>query len=269
MEVKGKPSPHLKKVLKRYQLTAANTLNGPSSLNSRLDSDSSSGSCITNSMATDLSGYTDKKRKLLNREAVFEGFQKRGKVDIKSVPQTQECSTVERKMKEEVLTAFHVYNRSLLKPAIHADNGDDDPNSHRQRNSSNCSSGSSSSSTSTCSSAVVSPVAELGVKREVGFVGTETTNYRNFQPQQASMTRKVLPTKVLFFQPTPVLTTPDHSRTEKKETFLEDQRIACFVIGGEKRLCFPQILTTVLRPFLLPQINQVSSFPFGFIVVFS
>jgi hypothetical protein len=58
-------------------------------------------------------------------------------------------------------------------------------------------------------------------------------------------------------QPTPILSAPDRSTTEKRETMLEDMLISCFVVGGEKRLCFPQILTTVLRPFSLLQINQV------------
>jgi len=35
--MEGKPSPHLKKVLKSYQLSAANTMSGPSSIMSRID----------------------------------------------------------------------------------------------------------------------------------------------------------------------------------------------------------------------------------------
>lgn len=58
-------------------------------------------------------------------------------------------------------------------------------------------------------------------------------------------------------QPPPILSVPDRSRTEKLETLLEGEYISCFVVGGEKRLCFPQILTSVLRPFTLHQINQV------------
>lgn len=33
------------------------------------------------------------------------------------------------------------------------------------------------------------------------------------------------------------------------ETVLEGERIACFEVGGEQRLCMPQILSTVLRDF--------------------
>nr|AAH68305.1 Ski protein [Mus musculus] len=43
----------------------------------------------------------------------------------------------------------------------------------------------------------------------------------------------------------------------KKETVLEGETISCFVVGGEKRLCLPQILNSVLRDFSLQQINSV------------
>uniref|UniRef100_A0A3Q0RPJ5 c-SKI SMAD4-binding domain-containing protein n=1 Tax=Amphilophus citrinellus TaxID=61819 RepID=A0A3Q0RPJ5_AMPCI len=41
------------------------------------------------------------------------------------------------------------------------------------------------------------------------------------------------------------------------ETVLEREPISCFVVGGEKRLCLPQILNSVLRDFSLQQINSV------------
>ncbi|XP_075214340.1 sno oncogene [Lycorma delicatula] len=58
-------------------------------------------------------------------------------------------------------------------------------------------------------------------------------------------------------QQLPILTTPDRSRSERSETALEGESISCFVVGGEKRLCLPQILNSVLRDFSLNQINQV------------
>lgn len=57
-------------------------------------------------------------------------------------------------------------------------------------------------------------------------------------------------------QQLPILTTPDTSRSERTETILEGETIACFVVGGEKRLCLPQVLNSVLREFTLQQINQ-------------
>ncbi|XP_060080510.1 ski oncogene-like [Ylistrum balloti] len=59
-------------------------------------------------------------------------------------------------------------------------------------------------------------------------------------------------------QQMPVFTPVDTpSKSEKIETLLEEERIACFLVGGEKRLCLPQILNTVLREFSLQQINAV------------
>ena len=39
------------------------------------------------------------------------------------------------------------------------------------------------------------------------------------------------------------------------ETTLEGEMISCFVIGGERRLCVPQMLNTVLSRFALPEIH--------------
>lgn len=57
-------------------------------------------------------------------------------------------------------------------------------------------------------------------------------------------------------QQVPILTTPDTSCSECTETILQGESISCFVVGGEKRLCLPQVLKSVLRDFTLPQINQ-------------
>uniref|UniRef100_A0AAV2M1M5 c-SKI SMAD4-binding domain-containing protein n=1 Tax=Knipowitschia caucasica TaxID=637954 RepID=A0AAV2M1M5_KNICA len=56
--------------------------------------------------------------------------------------------------------------------------------------------------------------------------------------------------------PGPLLVPSDWS-TERCETLLEAESISCFVVGGEKRLCLPQILNTVLRDFSLQDINAV------------
>ncbi|KAL3274268.1 hypothetical protein HHI36_015677 [Cryptolaemus montrouzieri] len=57
-------------------------------------------------------------------------------------------------------------------------------------------------------------------------------------------------------QQVPILTTPDQTCSERTETILENESISCFVVGGEKRLCLPQVLNSVLRDFSLQQINQ-------------
>ncbi|XP_038062055.1 ski oncogene-like [Patiria miniata] len=58
-------------------------------------------------------------------------------------------------------------------------------------------------------------------------------------------------------QQMPVFTPIDQSSGEKCETVLENETISCFIVGGEKRLCLPQILNSVLRDFSLQQINAI------------
>lgn len=50
---------------------------------------------------------------------------------------------------------------------------------------------------------------------------------------------------------------PCDSSTELTHSLLEGESISCFVVGGEKRLCLPQVLNSVLRDFSLQQINAV------------
>lgn len=54
----------------------------------------------------------------------------------------------------------------------------------------------------------------------------------------------------------PLFFAMDNSRSEKSETVLEGETISCFVVGGEKRLCLPQILNTLLRPFTMEQVHD-------------
>lgn len=60
-------------------------------------------------------------------------------------------------------------------------------------------------------------------------------------------------------QQPPLLTPPDQAHgSERDETQLEwNKNISCFTVGGEQRLCLPQILNTVLTDLSLPQINAV------------
>lgn len=65
-----------------------------------------------------------------------------------------------------------------------------------------------------------------------------------------------VPTVSFPVQQLPILTTPDTTCSERTETILEGETISCFDVGGEKRLCLPQVLNSVLRDFTLQQINQ-------------
>ena len=58
------------------------------------------------------------------------------------------------------------------------------------------------------------------------------------------------------FKIPPVMTERDRGFVQLQETDLWAERIACFNIGGEDRLCLPQILNSVLRDVTLIAINQ-------------
>lgn len=57
--------------------------------------------------------------------------------------------------------------------------------------------------------------------------------------------------------PQPVLSAADNCRSVLYETILEGKPIGCFLLGGEMRLCFPQVLNNVLTDFGLDQINRI------------
>ena len=54
-----------------------------------------------------------------------------------------------------------------------------------------------------------------------------------------------------------ILSVADRGWNERSETMLEGHTIACFVVGGEPRLCLPQILNSVLRQFYIHEIHAI------------
>ena len=60
-------------------------------------------------------------------------------------------------------------------------------------------------------------------------------------------------------KPTPIFIPMDTSSDGLTDTNLEGERISCFEIGGEKRLCLPQILNTLLRRFTMEEVHEASS----------
>ena len=53
----------------------------------------------------------------------------------------------------------------------------------------------------------------------------------------------------------PIMSASDKSWAELEETFIDGERISCFIVGGEPRLCLPQILNSVLERLSLKDIN--------------
>lgn len=54
----------------------------------------------------------------------------------------------------------------------------------------------------------------------------------------------------------PILSAADTGRGILYETVLEGKPIGCFLLGGEMRLCIPQVLNNVLTDFTLDEINR-------------
>eukprot|EP00092_Neocalanus_flemingeri_P026024 GFUD01028209.1.p1 GENE.GFUD01028209.1~~GFUD01028209.1.p1 ORF type:complete len:816 (+),score=121.42 GFUD01028209.1:274-2721(+) len=54
----------------------------------------------------------------------------------------------------------------------------------------------------------------------------------------------------------PIMSSSDTSWSELEDTSLEGEQISCFNVGGEFRLCLPQILNSVLEKVSLQAINQ-------------
>ena len=53
----------------------------------------------------------------------------------------------------------------------------------------------------------------------------------------------------------PMFLSRDRSQSDLEETRLAGRDISCFIVGGERRLCLPQILNIVLDHITLPVIN--------------
>lgn len=75
------------------------------------------------------------------------------------------------------------------------------------------------------------------------------------EPESSPELETPLPAPV---PPVPILSAADQS-AELSNTFVEGHRVACFIIGGEKRICFPQLLSSVLRSVPAYTINNVST----------
>ena len=54
----------------------------------------------------------------------------------------------------------------------------------------------------------------------------------------------------------PIMSSSDKSWSDLEETIIGGERISCFNVGGEPRLCLPQILNSVLERLSLTDINQ-------------
>ncbi|XP_015216667.2 ski-like protein [Lepisosteus oculatus] len=95
-------------------------------------------------------------------------------------------------------------------------------------------------------------LAQFHLSSQSSLGGPAAFSARN--PQESPSVFVPLPSPPAL--PGPLLI-PCDSSTELTHSLLEGESISCFVVGGEKRLCLPQVLNSVLRDFSLQQINLV------------
>ena len=107
--------------------------------------------------------------------------------------------------------------------------------------------------------ATAADVEDLSPKR-VGHDDDDVSSSSAFQTTTKPLTTATaIPSMPppLMPHPFPILSVADRSSShaERSETMLEGHLIACFAVGGEPRLCLPQILNSVLRQFYIVQIH--------------
>ncbi|KAF4519837.1 hypothetical protein B566_EDAN006851 [Ephemera danica] len=104
---------------------------------------------------------------------------------------------------------------------------------------------------------ISSPSPPTLIKKEVDVTTSAQQDAVDRQELKMAIENETFLTPAPFpIQQQPILTTPDQSKSDRSETVLEGETISCFVVGGERRLCLPQILNTVLSDFSLHEINK-------------
>nr|SVE80422.1 EOG090X0EYT [Daphnia magna] len=230
------PSPHLKQVLRSYQSAASSSLSGPNGiLTGPEHTDASSGLVYYAypSLPLPVVG-TSAKSSLV--DVTCSG----PKIRIKSEPIDEKLSAVETSIGWPARGPQTEYDEfkvlKLKRPAYYAtvkDKGAVDLSSGRDPVA-------AAASVQTATKPLLSPSPPQ-------------------QQQQPTTTAATLPQPVpqQLLPSFPILSAADRgwSHAERNETQLEGQAIACFNVGGEPRLCLPQILNSVLQQFYVMQIH--------------
>lgn len=118
------------------------------------------------------------------------------------------------------------------------------------------SSPSSSSSSSNGPYSKAQPAATSTTTTNNTNTNTTTTTITNSTSDTCSNPKSIANSTDLH-QKVPLIVPADDSCGEFSETLLDGEWISCFVVGGERRLCLPQILNSVLKDFALHEINAV------------
>ncbi|XP_033894658.3 ski-like protein [Acipenser ruthenus] len=97
-------------------------------------------------------------------------------------------------------------------------------------------------------------LAQFHISSQVSLGGPATFSARN--TQECMSPGVFMPLASPPALPGPLLI-PSDTSTQLTHALLEGESISCFMVGGENRLCLPQVLNSVLRDFSLQQINTV------------
>ncbi|KAL4631076.1 ski-like protein [Arapaima gigas] len=95
-------------------------------------------------------------------------------------------------------------------------------------------------------------LAQFTLSSQSSLGGPAAFSAREGQDETLLVSQQPLP-----LPPSGPLLAPCDSSMELTHALLEGEAISCFVVGGEKRLCLPQVLNSLLRDFSLQQINAV------------
>lgn len=100
---------------------------------------------------------------------------------------------------------------------------------------------------------------DLSSNRDAAAAASVRTATKPLLPSSPQQQQPATVQPPLLLPSFPILSAADRgwSHAERNETQLEGQPIACFTVGGEPRLCLPQILNSVLRQFYVMQIHAV------------
>nr|SVE77905.1 EOG090X0EYT [Daphnia lumholtzi] len=232
------PSPHLKQVLRSYQSAASSSLSGPNGiLTGPEHADASSGLVYYAypSLPLPVVG-TSAKSSLADVSCTGP------KIRIKSEPIDEKLSAAETSIGWPARGPQTEYDEfkvlKLKRPAYYAtikDKGAVDLSSGRDP---------VLASVQTATKPLLSSSPPQQQQQQQQPTTTAAATLPQLAPQQ------LLPSF-------PILSAADRgwSHAERNETQLEGQAIACFNVGGEPRLCLPQILNSVLQQFYVMQIH--------------
>nr|SVE93920.1 EOG090X0EYT [Scapholeberis mucronata] len=255
------PSPHLKKVLRSYQSTASSSLSGPNGiLTGPEHADASLAYYVYPNLPLPV---------VAAKTVVNESSSNSGRLRVKSEPIDDVDADVGKNKAMPVNgqpTSWPITTRGpeydefkvlkLKRPAYYAtvtttsskDKDAVDLSSNRDA---------ATVQTATKPASSPSPFAALLVPVPAPSAAAAAPPPPHHQQQQQQQQQ---PATQPSPQPSfPILSVADRgwSHAERNETLLEGQPIACFTVGGEPRLCLPQILNSVLRQFFVMQIHAV------------